>query len=232
MADNKPINPLLSIHHQQVNRPTAAVPSSLEALKAKAAALQAGTPFPTPASKPAPAPAPAPAPSIPIPVPQPVIPIPTLPGVKLTAVAPIPTPVPTPKLQLPTVVQQNTPVVYAEQVEGAPKETRFKIILDNLDKAMSTQFGVDMVTIDTIRGFIKEVFQDLQREPELDALLIDRDVHNIIKFIRSVKGMAIEAQVEKKVKTKVKTDKKLAQEKLFASIKIPKLPGMPDFSDL
>lgn len=97
-----------------------------------------------------------------------------------------------------------------ELVETATREERigqFKSLLDNFDQLINSEFGIHAITQDKIRGYVKEVMQTLQTEPELDAILIDRDVHNILFYIRSTKDKAIETRAVAKEKKAVKAKK-------------------------
>lgn len=86
----------------------------------------------------------------------------------------------------------------------------FKDRLDMLDSLVSSELGISPYTIDVIRSHVKHIMMDLVTQPELDSILIDRDVHNVLAFIRHVKVDAAEARTVTKVKkeTKVKKDSK------------------------
>jgi len=97
-----------------------------------------------------------------------------------------------------------------ELVETATKEERigqFKDLLDNFDSLINSEFGIHPITQDKIRGFVKEVMKTLQTEPELDAILIDRDVHNILHYIRSTKDQAVASRAVTKEKKAVRAKK-------------------------
>lgn len=97
-----------------------------------------------------------------------------------------------------------------ELVETSTKAERieqFKTILDNFDHLINSEFGIHPITQEKIRGFVKEVMRTLQVEPELDAILIDRDVHNILHYIRSTKDQAVASRAVAKEKKIVKAKK-------------------------
>lgn len=87
-----------------------------------------------------------------------------------------------------------------------PKD--FKGLLDRLDEVITSQLGISKLTIDSIRGYVKQIMMDLQTQPDLDALLIDRDTHNVLKFIRYVKDDAVIARGQIQDKKTAKAKKK------------------------
>jgi len=89
----------------------------------------------------------------------------------------------------------------------------FKDRLELLDSLVSSELGISPYTIDVIRGHVKQIMMDLVTQPELDAILIDRDVHNVLAFIRYVKTDAIESRE----KVAVKKETKKAKDSKFRS---------------
>lgn len=91
-----------------------------------------------------------------------------------------------------------------------PKEDAgpaFKATLDKLDALVQSELGISPYTIDVIRGHVKQIMLDLVTQPELDSILIDRDVHNVLAFIRHVKVDAVEARESTKTKKVAKAAK-------------------------
>jgi hypothetical protein len=112
----------------------------------------------------------------------------------------------------------------------------FKERLDELDRLCMSELGLSPYTIDTVRGHVKVIMTDLLQQPELDSILIDRDVHNVMKFIRYVKedAQASKESITAKRETKAKKTSKTG---MMLSI-LDKLPAMDipssieDFSKL
>lgn len=94
----------------------------------------------------------------------------------------------------------------AEEAEKAGPQS-FKHRLDELDKLVSSQLGINAFTIDAVRGHVKQIMMDLTTQPELEAILIDRDVHNVLRFIRHVKDDASATRVVVKEKKAVAAKK-------------------------
>lgn len=80
----------------------------------------------------------------------------------------------------------------------------FKELLDRFDTLLKRDTGINDFNIDMIRAYVKRIMMDLREHPEYDGLVIDRDVRNVIAFIRSTKEKAIEAASEKKEKSEKK----------------------------
>lgn len=79
--------------------------------------------------------------------------------------------------------------------------------LDELDRLIMRDNGISAFTLDAIRGHVKIIMIQLKEEPELDAILIDRDIHNVLSFIRHVRVDAMAAQTVKAEKATVKSRK-------------------------
>lgn len=93
----------------------------------------------------------------------------------------------------------------------------FQEMLDKFDKLMIRDQGVNDLNVGHFRDYVKRIFIELKENPEYDGLIIDRDVHNVIKFMRAVKGQAQELAVEKKTKA-AKTQANKAKSNRFAAI--------------
>lgn len=93
----------------------------------------------------------------------------------------------------------------------------FQEVLDKFDALLIRDNGVTEINVVHLRDYVKRIFVDLRDNPEYDGLIIDRDVKNIIGFMRAVKGQAQELAVEKKEK-KAKSDSKKVGKNKFAAI--------------
>lgn len=56
--------------------------------------------------------------------------------------------------------------------------------LARLDR-LANEIGISQINIDAARGYLKEVMVELKVHPEYESILIDKDVHNIMKFVRA-----------------------------------------------
>lgn len=83
----------------------------------------------------------------------------------------------------------------------------FKQNLDQLDELIKAEHGLSAFNIDMVRGYVKQIMVDLQMQPDLDAILIDRDVHNVLMFIRHVKDQAVESRTATATKKATKVAK-------------------------
>lgn len=92
-------------------------------------------------------------------------------------------------------------------VEKAEGPMNFQDRLNELDRLIQLDAKIGEFTFDAVRGHVKQVMIDLKTQPELDSCLIDRDVHNIIAFIRSVKQDATKVIETTKVKRVAKSKK-------------------------
>ena len=93
------------------------------------------------------------------------------------------------------------------------KQRVFKDKMEALDALISADNGINTFTIDDIRRYVKDIMVTLHREPELDAILIDRDVHNILRFIRYVKDQAFDGAVTAQEKRVAKVKKAVGVQK-------------------
>ncbi|KAK0039441.1 hypothetical protein Bpfe_031118 [Biomphalaria pfeifferi] len=62
----------------------------------------------------------------------------------------------------------------------------------------------------TLRNYVQSLMVTLKQHPEFDSILIDKDVHNVMRFIRAVRGEALAARDIKEVKREVKKAKAAA----------------------
>ena len=94
---------------------------------------------------------------------------------------------------------------------------KFEDVLKKFDELMIRDQGVNDLNVGHLRDYVKRIFVELKENPEYDGLIIDRDVHNIIKFMRAVKGQAQELAVDKKAKA-AKKEASSAKKNRFAAI--------------
>lgn len=94
---------------------------------------------------------------------------------------------------------------HEEVDESAPLDMKSR--LDELDRLIQRDNGISAFTFDAIRSHVKTIMIQMKEEPELDALLIDRDVRNILRFIRHIKVDALADQTKKVEKATTKAKK-------------------------
>src|SRR5690606_40432430 len=73
-------------------------------------------------------------------------------------------------------------------------------------RAVPTRRSSDL-KIDTVRSYVRVIFQELKENPELDSILIDKDIRNVMMFIRETRETALATQnqtKEKKAKASAK----------------------------
>lgn len=152
-------------------------------------------------------------------VPQPVAKAPTFKiGIK-TVTAPVPPANPAPNNEstkapdvfdlaskevtppVPTVIEAEDD----EVVESSPEGMRAK--LDRLDKMIIANSGVDQTSIDTARGYVQDIMVELKTHPEYSGVLADKDVHNIMTFVRATLNLTqktFQSTAEKRTKAATK----------------------------
>ena len=94
---------------------------------------------------------------------------------------------------------------------------KFEDVLKKFDELMIRDQGVNDLNVGHLRDYVKRIFVELKENPEYDGLIVDRDVHNVIKFMRAVKGQAQELAVDKKAKA-AKKEASSAKKNRFAAI--------------
>lgn len=145
--------------------------------------------------EPAPAPTPDPEP--------PAIPAEAIYQVPEIAPNALPTPAKKPSLLEAFTVHAEAEAEKREILFKEPPKD-FKAMLDHFDSLINKDTGIDQYNIDFCREYVKKIYLDLRQQPELEGLMIDRDVRNVIMFIRATKSRAIEAGEVKKVKAEKK----------------------------
>lgn len=115
--------------------------------------------------------------------------------------------------------------------DAGPKEGMgFQDMLNTLDGLIVKESGINSFNIDLVRGYVRQIMTDLKTSPDLDALLIDRDVHNVLAFIQHVKNDAIAAKVTKKEKKEAKAKKGRLVGLKFGASDLPS--GLADLAKL
>jgi hypothetical protein len=103
------------------------------------------------------------------------------------------------KAQAKTVaIEQDHSYLFAEE----PKD--FRELLARFDSLLARDTGIDDFNVDTCRNYVKKIYTELQTQPELEGLMIDKDIANIIHFIRTVRERALETGIKKSDKAKAK----------------------------
>ena len=110
----------------------------------------------------------------------------------------------------PVAQQESTELV--KTIDASPEISgeflgSFQERLDLLDSLIQADLKISKFSFDSVRMHVRQIMIDLKEQPELDSCLIDRDVHNILRFIRTVKDTALETHVVKKVKKETKAKK-------------------------
>lgn len=123
---------------------------------------------------------------------------------------------------------------YSFIVDDMPKD--FQEILDRFDSIMSREAVGDLdVNLPKLRDYVKKIMTELKENPEYDNLIIDRDVHNIFKFLRRIKSEAQQIQSTKaaKAETRSKKPKAIAKYDLdFGSMDLGASGGPKTLKDL
>jgi hypothetical protein len=119
-------------------------------------------------------------------------------------------PKPAPPQTVDEAIQQATATQALKDAEPKPD---FRGRLAKLDSLIADDLGLTITTIDSARNYVKEIMIQLKEEPELDSILIDRDVHNIIAVIRHIRIDAAAAMATGKEKSEKRVKKSTATSK-------------------
>lgn len=129
--------------------------------------------------------------------------------------------------------QEATKAEHDKLFTEPPKD--FRELLDSFDKFFAADTGISEFNLQPARDFVERIFQDLRVDPSLDGLMLDKDVANVIEWVRKVKGEALAAGVNKKEKAqkaKEKTKPKDRFGELGGSLNMAILPdSLKDMSD-
>lgn len=110
---------------------------------------------------------------------------------------------------------------------------KIQAMLKKLDEMISSETGIEDIKMQLARGLVRDIMIDLKEQPELDSLIIDRDVHNIMYFIQHVKLQAVAANQgtkERKVKKEAKTARSSAFAEAMKNVPLP--TGLTGLGDL
>jgi hypothetical protein len=88
-----------------------------------------------------------------------------------------------PEPPVPTVIE-----VDEVEIESSPEGMRAK--LDRLDRLIIAGSGVDQTSIDTARNYVQDIMIELKTHPEYSGVLVDKDVHNVMSFVRASMNLA------------------------------------------
>jgi len=124
------------------------------------------------------------------------------------AVAQEPTSAPVPSQEVAT--QQAVAIVDSVEADGP---ANFQLMLDRFDEVCRAAGGITVTEHDIVKAHVKEIMLDLQQNPEMAGLLIDRDVHNIMMFVQS----ASTRSEEKIESVAIKRQKKISSNKLASA---------------
>jgi hypothetical protein len=105
--------------------------------------------------------------------------------------------------------------------------TDVKELCDRFDEMMARDQGIDVMNLGLARAYVKKIMVMLKENPEFDGLIIDRDVHNIMAFVRSTREQAvatINTKAEKSAKAAANKAKKTNR---FGSIEAIDFGGLP-----
>lgn len=87
--------------------------------------------------------------------------------------------------------------------------TGVREVLDEIDALMGEDGRLEGLYLDQTRKYIKRLMVTLKEHEEFASVLIDKDVHNIMRFVRNVRGEALSlkaVKAEKKATREVKKE--------------------------
>lgn len=117
--------------------------------------------------------------------------------------------------------KESTALARARQaVIKGPED--FKKVANALDELIGQDEGIDMLTLSAARSYVKVLATSINENPELDSLMLARDVRNVIRTMRTLQAQAEAAQevkLEKRVKRASKK-KSSAKADKFAKVDI------------
>lgn len=118
-----------------------------------------------------------------------------------------------PTLPVPTVIEPEEDV----EIESGPEGMRVK--LDRLDKMIIANSGIDQMSVDTARKYVQDIMIELKTHPEYMGVLVDKDIHNVMTFVRESMNLAQKTfqEVANKRQTKAIKDSKKPQTKFDLS---------------
>lgn len=87
-------------------------------------------------------------------------------------------------------VSSGEPGLPATTEEVAKGPAGFKAILDSFDALVGASVGISALDLDNARNYVARVMTELKTNPEMQAFVIDRDVHNIMKYVQASASIA------------------------------------------
>lgn len=133
------------------------------------------------------------------------------------------TPATQPKTQLASKVEARTEQLILESGKSVRE------LCDQVDHVMAEDKQLSMADYATIRGYVMQLMITLKSRPEFESLLIDKDVRNVMRFLRATREEAMalrDVKTEKKATrgvkkertTKIGSDMKDAFNEVFGAI--------------
>lgn len=101
----------------------------------------------------------------------------------------------------------STEVAESAIARGTPEG--FQALLDRLDGLIIEGQGVSVLTLDTARHYVKDIYTELAQFPEFDPIFKDRDMHNVMSFVQRSTIQAKEVVAKKQVKAETRAAKKI-----------------------
>lgn len=93
-------------------------------------------------------------------------------------------------------------------------------LCDKIDELIESHDQLVGPSLITLRGYVQTLMVTLKTRPEFDEIIIDKDVRNVMKFIRSVRETALatrEVKITKKAVRETKAAKNAPTQAAFAA---------------
>lgn len=104
--------------------------------------------------------------------------------------------------------------IEGEDVAYEDGATRFRGLFDLLDEKIKEAGGdVNMTNVDVTRNIISQIMIDWKANPDYSTLVLDEDVHNVMRWVWKRKEYAIESLQKKEEKKNKTATKKLSAPK-------------------
>jgi hypothetical protein len=110
------------------------------------------------------------------------------------------------KLKPSSIAEKQIDAVMKETLLSGPEDIR--ATMDEVDSLMASDVGISTIALGVIRNKIESVMISLRDNPEWDSILLDNDVRNMVRFLRSIKGEAQLVLEEKSQKKAVAASKR------------------------
>lgn len=96
--------------------------------------------------------------------------------------------------------------------------TDVRELCDRFDEMMARDQGIDVMNLGLARAYVKKIMVMLKENPEFDGMIIDKDVHNIMAFVRSTREQAVQTINVKAAKAEKSAATKASKKNRFGSI--------------